>query len=239
MGTLLAQVTSEEQKQAKQEISLVESMAKDLIVKTPEQSQEAQGVLKKIKIKKAEFHEKFDPPVRSAHKAWKSAKELYNFFLQPFDRAERTIKQKVLAFENERERAARQKAREEQAKAESAERKKREALERKAKAAEAKGQMEKAEALRDSSEKEYSAPVAPVCAPDPIVAKGPSFREVWKGQVLDVEALMKAILDKRAPQNLLIVDQSALNSFAKGVKDTLPVPGVKFYSEKIMFTRSN
>ena len=229
-------LTQEQQDLMDKEISPIVELAESLTIKTQDDSNRAQTNLKEIKRRRAMIHEKFDPPVRAAHKAWQAAKSLYNYFVNPFDEAETIIKRKVVTFESEQGRRRQEEARIAEAKRQEAERKEREKLEAQAKAAEEKGKSEKAEALREKAENVTIAPAfTPPAAPK---VEGASFKKVWKGEVTDLLALCKAIAEGRAPANLISINQTALNAFAKGVKDTMAVPGLKFFEDTEMAVRA-
>ena len=93
------QLNKEQQDLMDKEVSPIILNATALVVTSPEESIIAQGHLKQIKQRRTTFYDKFDIPVKAAHKAWKSAKNLCNFFVDPFDQAERIIKRKIVVYE--------------------------------------------------------------------------------------------------------------------------------------------
>jgi len=223
------QLTKENRELFDKEINPVVQRANGLVVKTQAESLCAQEYLIAIKSTAKAVHEKFDPPVKAAHTAWKAAKELYNFFTQPFDQAEVIIKSKIVAFETEAEKKRQEEARKEEAKRNEAERKRKEELERQAKAAEEKGKTEKADALREKAATQTPIPL--FIPPIAEKAKGVCLSKIWKGEVIDLQALCKAIGAGQVSTNLITANQSAINAMAKGVKDMMPIPGIRFYEE--------
>lgn len=224
---------SQEQKQILEtEVEPIIARANALMIRTTDESLQAQEDLKEIKRRYKIIHEKFDPPVRAAHTAWKAAKDLYNFFTEPFVKAEEIVKRKVITFQDEVDRKRREEAARIEAKRQQEERERKAELERQAQAAEAKGKKEKAEALREKAEV-YVAPPAFI-APEAPQAQGTAFKKTWKGEVTDLRALLGAIFNEKAPLNLILINQSALNAYAKAAKNSMPLPGVRFFEESNM-----
>lgn len=230
------QISEQDQQNAKTEVNRVTEWANNLAIKTPEDSTQAQDYISQIKAKKTAIHDKFDPSVRQAHKAWKAAKDLYNFFVDPLEAAERVLKRKVVDYQEDVDRKARKKARDEQAKHDQEERDRQDKLNKQADKAEEKGKPEKAEALRESAQEEnYSPPQ--FLQPQPAMKKGSFFKENWKGRVIDMRATCQAILDNKIPPTLLMGDEKALNAYAKTIKTSMQVPGIKIYVEKTFVSR--
>lgn len=235
MTTDALELTSEQKQLVATEVTPIVEKANALVVRTSEQSFEAQGLVKELKRRRAAIHEKFDPPVRAAHAAWKAAKDLYNLFVNPFDEAETIIKRKVVTFESELERKRQEEARLAEAKRQEQERLRREELERQARAAEAKGKLEKAEALREKAETVVAPPV--FMPPEPPKAEGTGFKKEWKGECYNIMELLGAITQGKAPVTLIEINESALNAAARTYKDTQTIPGVRFFEKTIMSSR--
>ncbi len=236
MSMTTIDLSREQREVLEKEVNPIVQTAGALVIKTSSDSLEAQEILKEIKLRAKQIHEKFDPPVRAAHESWKRVKELYNFFTEPFSDAEVIIKRKIIVFE-----AAEQKKRDDAAKAAEAkrqedERKRQEEIRRQAAEAEAKGKTEKAESLREKAETYVAPPV--FMAPEPVQAQGTSFKKTWIAEVTDLPTLLKSIAEGRAPLGIISINQSALNQYAKGVKGTMPVPGLKFSERTDMSVRT-
>lgn len=229
------QLEKDQQEVFQKEVQPIVNYANALTIKTQEDSTAAQEGLKELKRRKIMVHEKFDPPVRAAHVTWKLAKDLYNFFVNPFDEAETIIKRKVVTFESEAQRKRDEEARIAEAKRQADERKRREEIERQAKAAEEKGKTEKAEALREKAETFVAAPIF-TPPPSPKV-QGTSFRSTWKAEVTDIKSLCQSILDGKLPVDAITPNYSVLNKLAGAYKNTSSIPGVKFSEEKTMSVR--
>ena len=117
------------------------------------------------------------------------------------------------------------KAREAQAKLDEAARKEREKLEAKAKELEAQGKTERAAACLEKANNAI-APTVSIEAPK---IAGQSIQEKWYAEVADFKALSD---DYKLP------DQSKLDKVAQATKGKINLPGVKFYSKKIVSGRS-
>ena len=230
------ELTLEQKNVLEHEVNPTVETATALIVRTSDDSLAAQEVLRQIKTTAKRVYEKFHAPVEAAHVAWKAAKDLENFFMKPFEEAEAIIKRKVVTFQQEIEQKRREEAARLEAKRQEEERKRREELQRQADAAAAKGKAEKAEALRSAAE-EYVAP--PVFqAPEPVQATGTAFKKTWKASVTDLPLFLKAVAEGRAPLGVISINEASLNSYAKGVKGSMAVPGLRFYEETSMAVRT-
>lgn len=70
-------------------------------------------------------------------------------------------------------------------------------------------------------------------------ASGVSTRSNWKCKVIDMEKLLKAILDKRAPISLIQINTVSANKYAKAVRNTLSIPGLEFYNDPNIAVRKS
>src|SRR3990167_8962504 len=223
------ELTLEQQEMFEREVTPIVQRAHDLVITTPPQSFNAQELVKEIKRKRSMLNEKLDPAVKAAYAAHQAAKKVYNWFVSPFDDAETIIKRKIVTYESEQERKRQEEARLAEAKRQEAERLRREELERQARAAEEKGRLEKAEALREKAETVVAPPV--FTPPPPPKAAGTVFKKTWRGEVVDIVLLCKAIGEGKASSNMVLVNQTAINGHAKANKDGWPIPGVIFREE--------
>ncbi len=67
--------------------------------------------------------------------------------------------------------------------------------------------------------------------------KGVSSRANWKAEVTDLLKLVKAVSKGQAPINLLTINISAANRYAKVVRDTLEVKGLRFYNDETLVVK--
>ena len=226
----------QETKELEKEVDSVTKFATSLEIRTQDESLGAQGLLKEIKTRAKKVTDFFADMKASTYDAWKSVVAKEKAFLDPLAAAERTIKQKVVVFEDIARRKRDEEIRVAQAKAEEEARKEREKLEAKAVKAAEKGQNERSDALKEQAASVVAAPV--FTHPEPVQAKGTAFKVTWKAEVTDLPTLLKSIAEGRAPLGLISVNESALNAYARGVKGTMPVPGLKFFEEKSLSVRS-
>lgn len=70
-------------------------------------------------------------------------------------------------------------------------------------------------------------------------AAGVSMRSNWKCKVVNMEKLLTAILNKKAPISLVQIDTVAANKYAKALKDTLDIPGLEFYNDANIAVRAD
>jgi uncharacterized protein YdiU (UPF0061 family) len=223
-------------KELEKEVNGVTQYASDLEIRTQDDSLGAQGILKEIKSREKKVEQFFSEMKQTTYDAWKSVVAKEKAFLDPLATAERTIKNKVVSFENEAQKKRDEEARIAQAKADAIARKEREALEEKARKAAEKGNTEKAEALREQAETVVAQPV--FSNPEPVQAKGTAFKKTWIAEVTDLPMLLKSISEGRAPLGIISINQSALNAYAKGTKGTMQVPGLKFSERTDMAVRA-
>ncbi len=207
-------------------------IARDRKVTTPEMAIATAEDLKAVKTLAKQLNEKRLAITRPLNDALKEVNALFKPAKEWLKEAEGLLKNKLLDFQNEQERIAR----EAQAEADAEARKERERLERKAKLASAVGMSEKAEELREKAETQI-APAITSAAPK---IAGVTRRETWKAEVTDKAALLKHIVEVRPDLLALVkIDQSALNAQARSLKDELNLPGVKVVKEASIAARGN
>ena len=226
----------QETKELEKEVSGVTQFATELVVRTQEDSDGAQGLLKEIKIRAKKVESFFAEMKQSTYDAWKSVVAKEKAFLDPLSAAERTIKQKVVTFEGEAQRKRDEDARLAQAQAEAKARKEREDLEKRAEKARESGKIERAEALKAQAEEVVAQPV--FTPPEPVKVAGTAFKKTWVAEVTDLPMLLKSISEGRAPLGIISINQSALNAYAKGTKGTMTVLGLKFSERTDMAVRT-
>jgi len=228
-------ITNSEMTEMKNEVISVVDEAQTYNIKTQDDYNRLSGFLLGVKGLQKKVCDAFDPICDAAHKAWKTAVAQRKEQLDPLEQAEKILKSRGVEFLTEQERIreeAERKAREE---AEAAELKRKAELEAQAKRHEANGNIEKAEARREAAEQVFIAPRPVVAAIQK--AEGQSIKETWSAEVTDINALVKAVAEGRAPISFIKADEVALNKQAKSTKDNFPIPGVKFFSTRTMSVR--
>ncbi len=229
------------------------AMVQSMVIDSSETYELAADELKAIKAKAKTIEEQRVSITGPINKALKAVNDLFRAPGEYLEQAEKIIKGKMLAYTTEQQRIADEERRRAEAviKAEQ-DRLAREAaeLEKAAKAEAEKllaaGDTEKAaevEAAAAIESASLSATALVMTAPAPQVvpakAAGISTRSVWKATCENKAALIAFAAANPQFQNLLDVNQTALNQLAKAMRDTLEIPGVRVYEEKQLASRSS
>lgn len=182
-----------------------------------------------------DLRKKFTKPLDDLKQQWM---DLFRSPIDTLKQAEQTIKNAMLAFDEEQERIrkaeeerrlAEQRA-EEQRAAEAA-RQAQQALESAKtpdQVAEASAKLEQA-TVRQAEIQHTPAPI--VASATPKVA-GISKKTTWRGECTDKMALIKAVAAGNAPITLLDVNESVLNQMARAMKETMNFPGCRAVEDK-------
>lgn len=206
--------------------------AREFKIATPEAALAAGEDLKRIKTLTKQVEEKRTTITGPINKALKEVNALFKPAQEWLGQAEKLLKSKLLEFQSEQARIAR----EAQAKADEEARKQREKLEQQMAKAEAKGKAEKAEELREQIQTQVT-PIIPSAAPK---ISGIATREIWKAEVTDKMAFLKHVVEVRPDlAALVLIDQSGLNAQARSLKEALDLPGVKAIKEQVITARTS
>ena len=206
-------------------------LAEDYEISTPELAEAAAHDLKAVKALVKQIEEKRTSITQPINQALREVNALFKPPKEYLKRAEVLLKAKLLEYQTEQDRIAR----ELQAEADALARKEREKLERRAAKAAAKGKAEKAEALSQVAET-TAAPVIKSAAPK---VAGVVRRETWKAEVTDQLALIQHIVNDRNDLLYLVkIGQAALNDLARTHKDDLDLPGVEVVKEASIAARA-
>lgn len=210
---------------------------------------EVEAERKRLKAPILEAAKRVDGLFKTPLDRFRKAESIYKRSMQTYhDAKERERREAQRAAEAEQRRLeaeAREKhqAELERAKAEASERE-REALEKAEELAQA-GKPEEADRLLEEYEIEARhvaatippepAPTVPtVHVPETPKASGVSYRDNWKAEVTDLDALLQAIVEGKAPKSLVKIDSAKLNQLAKAMKDELRYPGVRAYNDRVV-----
>lgn len=207
----------QQQEEQRSQIERSSGWAHSLTIDTVERRKEAAtGIrgLKKVRRNIADF---FSEAKRAAHQAHRAICTAENTMAEPVEAAIREAERKAIAWDTEQRRLqaeAERKAREEAEK----ERRRLEAIAKRTK------DEEKREAWKAAAEAVEAAPVAPVAKHE-----GEIRRTVWRAELVDLAALLKAAAGGDAnAASLLKFDQSTADRMAAIHKAPDVVPGVKF-----------
>ena len=214
-------------KKAEEQALTVPEQARGFIVTSNEQYAKGEEFMATCKTLETDIHNTFDPICDKAFQAHKEAVAQRKKYLDPLEEGRKILKQKMIAYQNECERIRREEQR--RLEAEARKRAEEDALALAAEA-EAEGDSEAAEAI-------IAAPldVAPVMAQK--VAPAPSRltagRSVWSAELVNMQALVKAVAEGKQPITLLLPNQVALNKLASALKQSMNVPGVKAVEKRV------
>ena len=200
------------------------AQGKALTITSPESYQGAWDFLKQLKSMQKAWEDHNAPVVAAAHAAWKAAVAARDKLLTPFGEAERFVKGLIYEYDKAQEakRQADEKRLQDDATLAAAEQ------------AQHAGDHQQAEALLNGQE---AVPPVILRSTTPKVAGG-SVRETWKARVVSFDQLIRAVSDGKAPTTLLMVNQSALDQYAKAVKQSFHVPGCQAYTEGVVSART-
>ena len=175
-----------------------------------------------------EIVEHHAPLKKSTYDAWQAALAAEKKLLDPVTAAERIYKEGLAAYEAEQRRIEA----EARAMAEAAaQRQAEEQRERELEQAEAQGaDGEEIAAMINEPLVIAPARVEPSFQP----AKGVSVAANWKGEVISLDALVKAVATGKANITLILANETAINQLARATRGTLTVPGIRFFSEPIV-----
>ena len=208
------------------------AIALSIVVDSNEMAEIAASELVTIKGRAKELDEERKRITKPMDDAKKAVMDVYKPAIEKLGQAETALKTSLLAYQKEQQRIADLAAAEEARKA----REEAEKLRAKAEKMEAKGKTEDADALRNVAAMTVAAPRT-VAAPTKLA--GTSVRKVWKANVTDRSAAIKALAENPAYQHLLTIDEAALNKLAAAMKNpNSPIPGVVFYEDSVMSARA-
>ena len=208
------------------------AIARSIVVDSNEMAKIAAAELVTIKGRARELDEERKRITKPMDDAKRAVMDIYNPAIEKLNQAEAALKSTLTTYQNEQRRLADLAAAEEARKA----REEAEKLRARAEKMEDRGKAEDAEALRNIAAMTAAAPRA-VSAPPKLA--GVSTRKVWKANVTDRAAAIKALADNPTYQHLLTIDESALNKLAAAMKNpNSPIPGVVFYEDSAMSARA-
>jgi hypothetical protein len=205
------------------EVMPVARQGAEMVVRNAGDYDSAIAYIKENKAAQARAKEVLDPICDAANKAHKAATALRNRILDPLLTGERRAKAAATTWAQEQERIRQAEQRRLQAEAEEAARRERERLEKQA-------AKLKTPELREERLEQAAQVVAPVVTVAPVVQKvaGAGLRKTWKARVVDVD---------KVPRSFMIVNDGALQAYARATKGAAPVAGVEFYEDSTMSVR--
>ena len=167
--------------------------------------------------------ETFDPIINAAHLTHRKAIEKKKQFDTPLETAERTLKSQLASWKIAEDR-----------------RRERARLEREAEArrqhedlvVQVAAEVEKTDGTAAAEVILQDADNVPPVVAEKQVVMGAKFTAVWKAEVVDLKALIKAVAEGKVPLAALQVNLSFLGSQARTLKGEMNYPGVRVYEDR-------
>lgn len=169
-----------------------------------------------IKDLRKQIDETFDPIIKSAHEAHKTACDAKKKAESPLADAESIIKRMIGAWSIEQERIRREA--EERARIEAAKLEEEMRIQAAVNAAEAGADTETVAQIMETPQPI----IMPTVAPTFESAVGISTRKVWKYRIVD---------EKLIPREFLMPNERAISAIVKGMKGKTNIPGIEVYEE--------
>ena len=220
--------------QLRQEVSPVLAKAVNIAVQNAEQYSYAADFLKMLKEAQRKVKDYFEPMKTNTYQAWKEVCAKENQMLEPLGKAESEIKTKMLNYQRIEEEKRQAEQRRLQAIADEQARKEKERLEREA-------AKLKTPELKEKRLAQADAVISPIIEIQPETPKvsGISTRKIWKAEVVSKIDFVKAAVNDQNILALLEIDVAKLNKIAQATKGQISYPGISFYEETIMSSRTN
>lgn len=198
----------------KSEVAPVVEQARGMVVDSPESYKTASDFLKCVKGAQSKVAAFFAPMKQKAHEAHKAITTQEAETLRPLQDAESAVKRVMLTYFQEQERLRIEEQRKAQALADEQARRERERLEREA------SKLKTPELREERLEQAAAvqAPMVQVVSAVPVI-QGQSIRKTWTAKVVNRDLV---------PREYMVVNEIALNAFAKATKGAVKIPGVEF-----------
>lgn len=214
-------------KTVEEEVQYALTIASKLVVTNTEEEKFAVEFCKILKAGQDRVGQEFDQGVDDAYALYKSLYAQRGKYLEPLKQAEKDVKNRIKDYRLEIERVRAEEERRARLAAEASLKKEQEKLLDEAAKALETGDLNKATILSNQS---TSMEVGGVFVQSKAVKQeGMSVRKSWKARVVDVNAI---------PRQFLIVDEKALNAYAKEHGANAKVAGVEFYEDSIISVRA-
>lgn len=190
---------------------------------------------KRLRLKIEKYHK---PHIDNAHKAHKDLVKAMKELTEPLKKAEEWIKGQIVIYNREIERVRLEAAEKAQREAEEKLRAEKERLEAEALAAAEKGDEEAFTQAEQEREEVTKEDFTPVQAPVEKMPTGVSARKNWQVEITDLPALIKAVIETKAPESFVIANEKVIKHWAKAVGDTQKIPGVRVYDKGTVTLRT-
>lgn len=211
------QIVTSESGQVEVEVRNTVNQVKALVITDPETYVKAADFRSQLLEKEKLWHGKLKPLCETTDKAHKAATSLYGVIITDgFKALAKSIKEKMIAWDQEQKEIARKKALE---------------LEAKEKRRAEDEQLEVAELMESVGAKEEAeqllkkpVEVTPVKVETGVPNVGLKYRGSWKFRVIDPNLV---------PRAYLMLDEKKIGGVVRHMKDATNIPGIRAYEEKI------
>lgn len=205
-------------------------------ITTAEECQAAVDQTREIKAKAARLEETRKAMTRPLDDAKKAIMDFFRAPQELLAKAETLLKGSITTFQQEQARIAAlaaaeaRRQQEEDRKRQAEEQAAAEALLQQAEVAAQAGDTAAAEALEEQAmaAQAQAAPISTYAAPALEKPRGAAMRKVWKARVIDAALV---------PDQFKVINEKALDAYAKSMKQDAKVPGVEFYAEDSLAIR--
>lgn len=204
----------------KQEVGLVEVRAKEMIISTDTEYEQAAEFGQQIKTKAKVVTDFFKPMKDSAYQAHKAVCDREKTMLKPLQDAEKTLKKSMTAYLQEKER----KRKELEAKLQKEAEAERERMLNEAADLEAAGKTEEAETVLMEAQVTESVATKAMVVMDVPKARGVSSSKDWEIESVDKEKVPMNF----AGVEIRPVDEKAILRLIRASKGSLQIPGIKY-----------
>lgn len=196
------------------------SKLSDIIIKTNEENARASAVIRGLRGLKQTVKDTFRPHIQTANKLWKDLLASEKEYLEPIERAEQIVEDKIKEFirVEEQKRVEAQRKIDELAKKEAEKEKAK--LEKQAEKLISKGKDDEAEAKLQ--EAQMVTAIAPIIESKAVKQEGVSTVKVWKFRIVDESVI---------PRDFLSVDEQKIRKYVTAMKQSGLIAGVQIYCE--------
>lgn len=198
------------------------------VVETPQDYETIAAEMMSIKGRARRLEEVRVSITKPINDGLKAINKLFGDPIELYEKCERIIKNKMVAFNNEQERLRKEEEARLQKEQEIAAQKEKDRLDKLAEKQMTAGNFDKAEETLQRKEEVAVAPVT--IAKQTVNVSGIQMRKVWKARVKDWNVIPVSQLTATDKQKE--ATQAHLNALAKASKGSIPVAGVEFYEEQ-------
>jgi hypothetical protein len=217
-------VTVEQVEHIRASVAPVVAKAAAMVISTPADYSGAADFLKTLKAAQRNVADFFAPMKAKAHEAHKAITATETETMKPLVEAESYAKRKMLTYQTEQEAIRQAEQQRLQAEADAQARAEQDRLLR---LAESRKTPEKQAEYREAAAA-VIAPVVQIASTTPVIA-GQSIRKTWRARVVN-QALV--------PREWLVVNEKALDAFARATSGGVAVAGVEMYQETTLSSSS-